>query len=187
MRWTLLFALTAGCSDFFGTKEREVGDPVGVYQLEANADMQSTCTEIINSTPRPWSFEVTLRREGTKGYWMNGPEPIEGTIDSKGTLSFKRTLRVPVRGVDKVRELGACTILRTDDFSGALAGSPTTESGRATFAGTLRYSYQIEPGSDCRDLVGSPGPDRKQPLFSTLPCDARFAVNATRTAEEKPK
>lgn len=187
MRLFLVLALTVGCSDFFGNKERAAGEPVGVYKLEANADMMSTCLEIINATPRPWSFEVTLRRDGTTGYWMNGPEPIEGTIDAKGALSFKRTLRVPVRPVDKARELGACTILRTDDFAGALAGSPTTESGRASFTGTLRYSYQIEPGSDCRDLVGNPGPERKTPLFSTLPCDARFAVNAARVADVKPQ
>lgn len=187
MRAVVLLVLLTGCSDFFGNKERAAGEPLGVYKLEANADMASSCTEIINSTPRPWSFDVTLRRDGSTGYWLSGPEPIEGTIDSKGTLSFKRTLRVPIRPADKVNELGPCTILRTDDFAGALAGSPTSPSGIASFTGTLRYSYQIEPGSDCRDVVGSPGPDRKAPLFSTLPCDARFAVTATRVSDVKPQ
>lgn len=176
-----------GCADFFGNGEKAAGEPLGLYKLEANADMTSSCTEIINSTPRPWSFDVTLHREGATGTWTSGGEPIVGTIDTKGALSFKRTLRVPVRGIDKAKELGACTILRTDDFSGALAGAPTTATGRASFTGTLRYSYQIEPGSDCRDVVGSPGPERKSPLFAVLPCDARFAVSATRVSDVKPQ
>ena len=175
------------CGDLLGTQERVSGDPVGLYKIEANADMMSSCTEIINATPRPWSFEVTLRRDGDKGYWESGADPIEGTINTKGVLSFKRTLRVPVREADKRRELGPCTIPRTDDFSGSLAGSPTTDTGKATFTGTLRYSYQIEAGSDCRDVVGNPGPERPTPLFSVLPCDARFTVNATRVSDPKPK
>jgi hypothetical protein len=187
MRAVVFSLLVVGCSDFMGTKERAAGEPLGVYKLEANADMDSTCTEIINSTPRPWSFDVTLRRDGQVGYWLSGADPIQGTIDNKGTLSFKRTLRVPVRPADKAKELGPCTILRTDDFAGSLAGVPTSPSGLASFTGTLRYSYQIEPGSDCRDIVGSPGPDRKAPLFSVLPCDARFAVNATRVSDVKPQ
>jgi hypothetical protein len=180
---TLLFVTS--CADFMGDKERTMGDPIGHYQLSANADMQSTCTEIINSTPRPWSFEVSLRKDANKAYWLSGDDPIEGTIDSRGGLAFKRTLRVPVRPADKARELGPCTILRTDDFVGSLAGAPTTETGRASFTGTLRYSYQIEAGSDCRDVVGNPGPERKAPLFAVLPCDARFAVDATRVGDAK--
>ncbi len=180
-------ALCSSCADFLGTKERAMGEPIGLYQLSANADMQSTCTEIINATPRPWSFEVTLRREQNKAYWLSGDDPIEGSIDTKGSLAFKRSLRIPVRPADKARELGPCTILRTDDFAGSLAGSPTTESGRASFTGTLRYSYQIEAGSDCRDVVGNPGPGRNAPVFAVLPCDARFAVEATRVGDAKPE
>jgi hypothetical protein len=175
-----------GCEDYFeNTKDNATGEPVGLYALSADADMTSTCTEIINGAPRPWTFDVTLRRDDTKGFWISGGDPIEGTIDASGKLSFKRTLRVPVRAADKRLELGPCTILRTDDFAGALAGAPTTDSGKATFTGTLRYSYQIEPGSDCRDIVGSPGPENPSPMFAVLPFDARVAVSATRTGDPK--
>ena len=182
----LPFFLLLGCEEYFEkTSENAAGEPVGLYALSAEADMTSSCTEIINTAPRPWTFEVTLRRDGDKGYWVSGADPIIGTIADSGKLSFKRTLRVPVRAADKRRELGPCTILRTDDFAGTLAGSPDSETGKATFTGTLRYSYQIEPGSDCRDQVGSPGPENPSPTFAVLPCDARFAVTATRTGDPK--
>jgi len=184
--WLLILLPMMACEEYFEkTNENAAGEPLGLYALSADADMTSTCTEIINSAPRPWKFEVTLRRDGEKGYWVSGADPIQGTIDAAGKLSFKRTVRVPVRPADKRRELGPCTILRTDDFAGALAGSPDSESGRATFTGTLRYSYAIESGSDCRDIVGSPGPERPSPTFAVLPCDARFAVSATRTGDPK--
>jgi len=185
----LLAGLSCGCADYFGkTKDGTPGEPLGLYQLQANADMASSCTEIINATPRPWNFEVTLRREATdKGYWWSGPQAIEGTIDAKGQIFFKQTIRVPVHGIDKVNGIGACAILRTDDFVGTLAGAPTSADGKASFTGTLRYSYQVEPGSDCRDVVGAPSEERKSPIFGVLPCDARFAVNATRIGDPKPK
>jgi hypothetical protein len=181
--FAVLVALVAlaGCADAFGKKDSRMGEPVGVYAIEANADFQSSCVEILNAAPRPWTFEVTLARDGTRGWWSSGPEPIEGTIDGKGALAFKQTIRVPVREVrDKARDLGPCAILRTDEFVGSLAGDPKTEAGIATFTGTLRYAYQIEAGSDCRDVVGVPGPERPSPLFSTLPCDARFATSGRR-------
>ncbi len=182
-----LAALSCGCADYFGkTKENQPGDSIGVYKLQASADMGSTCTEIINAAPRPWNFDVTLRREGEKAYWVSGGSPIEGTIDPKGQLFFKQTTSVPVHGVDKVNGIGACNILRTDDFVGSLAGAPTTTDGIQTFTGTLRYSYQVEPGSDCRDVVGLQTEDRKNPLFAVLPCDARFGVTATRVEDKTP-
>ncbi len=168
-------------------KDTQPGAPVGVYALSADADMSSTCTELLNATPRPWNFEVTLRREGTKGYWFSGADPIEGSIDAAGKLAFKQTIRVPIRPASKAYELGPCTILRTDDFSGALAGAPSTATGVASFTGTLRYSYTIEQGSDCRDVVGAVDADTPKPLFATLPCDARFAVTATKTGDPKPR
>lgn len=173
---------STACAEYFeDTKDSTPGESVGAYALSADADMTSSCTEILNASPRPWTFSVSLRRDGTKGYWLSGPEPIEGTIDATGKLSFKQTLSVPVRGVDKVNGYGACTIVRVDEFAGKLAGAPTTDAGVQTFTGTLRYSYQIAPGSDCRDVVGAPTEERKSPMFATMPCDARFAVTATRT------
>ena len=184
---TSVVAIASGCVDYFEkTKENLPGASLGKYEIQANADMTSTCIELVNATPRPWSFEVELRRSGIKGYWLSGASPIEGTIDGKGGLAFKQTMRVVVRPkADKARELGPCAILRTDEFVGALSGPPSGEEGPSSFTGTLRYSYQVESGSDCRDVIGLPGPERPEPLFSTLPCDARFDVTATRIGEKK--
>jgi hypothetical protein len=90
-------------------------------------------------------------------------------------------MTVAVRDADKARELGPCAVVRTDEFTG------TMSNGVASFAGTLRYSYQVAPGADCRDIVGSSGEPANPnlPHFATLPCDLRLAVTATRTGDPK--
>jgi hypothetical protein len=185
VRALLLVGLTA-CSQ--SLKENEPGKALGAYALSADADMTSSCIELLNASPRPWTFDVTLRRDGTKGYWITkGNGPIEGTIDGKGTVSFKQTTPITVHGPDKVRELGTCVVNKTDEFVGALAGPPDTTTGVASFTGTLRYSYEIAAGADCRDIVGTDGTgaDPSLPHFSTLPCDIRYAVGATKTGDVK--
>ena len=172
-----VFALP-GCSDYFSkTKDpKAVGEAVGAYAITAQADPASTCIEIVNAAPRPWNFSVSLRRDGTRAYWFSGPEPIEGTLDDKtGTLSFKTTTRTLVHDVDKKRELGACVIVRVDEFVGTLSAD------KKALTGTLRYGYQLEAGSDCRDAVGPVLPERPSPLFTTMPCAALFAVTAAKT------
>jgi hypothetical protein len=184
-RSILLLGLSACSSNL---KENEPGTALGAYAISADADMTSSCIELLNASPRPWTFDVTLRRDGTKGYWITkGNTPIEGNIDGKGAVSFKQTTPVTVHGPDKVRELGTCVVYKTDEFVGSLAGSPDSTTGVASFTGTLRYSYQIAPGADCRDIVGGDGTgsDPNLPHFSTLPCDVRYSVTGTRTGDVK--
>lgn len=171
-----------GCSDYFGSAKdaRAVGESVGAYAISAQADPTSTCAEIVNAAPRPWTFSVSLRKEGEKAYWFSSAEPVVGTLASDGTLSFKTSTRTLVHDVDKKRELGACAIVRVDEFVGKVSAD------KQTLTGTLRYAYQMEAGSDCRDIVGPVAPERPAPQFSTLPCDARFAVTAQRTGEGNP-
>lgn len=171
-----------GCSDYFGSAKdaRAVGESVGAYAISAQADPTSTCAEIINAAPRPWTFAVSLRKEGETAYWFSSAEPVVGTLDKAGTLSFKTSTRTLVHDVDKKRELGACAIVRIDEFVGKVS------EDKQTLTGTLRYAYQMEPGSDCRDIVGPVAPERPSPQFSVMPCDARFAVSATRTGEGLP-
>ena len=187
---TLVFGLAtlflAACSS--NLKENEPGTALGAYAISADADLSSSCTELLNASPRPWTFDVTLRRDGATGYWVTkGSGAIEGTIDGKGAVSFKQSIPVTVHGPDKARELGTCVVIRTDEFVGALAGPPNTATGIASFTGTLRYSYQVAAGADCRDIVGSDGtnPDPNIPHFAVLPCDIRYAVSATRTGDVK--
>lgn len=174
----------AACSS--NLKQNAPGDALGVYSLSADADMTSSCTELLDATPRPWTFSITLRRSSNAGYWVSGGDPIEGTIDDSGSVAFKRSISVDVRPADKVNELGPCTVIRTDDFAGKLAGDPKTPAGVASFTGTLRYSYTVAPGADCRDIVGgAAAPNSSTPHFSVLPCDLRFAITATRTGDAK--
>jgi len=180
--------LCVGCSDVFGNKDPHApGDPVGLYKITADVDASSTCAEAAAAAPRPWIFEVTLRRDKSNGYWVASDEPIVGTIDDKGAIAFHSVTRVTVHGPDKVKQVGTCIIDRTDDFTGTLAGEPSTSDGVKSFSGTLRYGYTVEPGSDCSDVVGPVTEDRKSPIFSTMPCDVRFKVNAARIGDAKPR
>ena len=182
----LSLAATSGCSSILGDKDpHDPGVPVGIYHLAATVDTTSSCAEAVAAAPKPWSFDVTLRRDGHVGYWIVNGQPLSGTIDDKGALTFTASFPTKVHDVDKKRELGACTIIRTDGFTGALAGAPTTANGIASFTGTLRYSYTLEAGSDCRDVVGPVAEGRPSPLFGVLPCEVHFAVTATKFADPK--
>ena len=179
--------LIDGCADVFGQKDPHApGDPVGRYQLSANVDAASSCAEAAAAAPRPWTFEVTLRKDGHTAFWITSDTPVVGTVDDKGALAFHASNRLQIRPADKAKELGPCVVVRNDDFSGTLAGPPSTEAGVAAFTGTLKYSYAVEEGADCRDLVGPAGPDRKSPMFTTMPCDVHFAVAAKRVGDPKP-
>lgn len=193
----LLLAL-AGCSDFFGDKDSKTpGEPIGTYKLSASVDDASTCAELAAAAPRPWSFDVQLRHDGEKGYFIAGAGSVTGSLDTtKGTFNFQSTSSLFIHGVDKAKGLGACTMIRTDTFSGTFAGAPTTDDGSKSLTGSLRYGYVVAPGSDCRDLVtgglasADPlsvyDPDStayQQAAFSTLPCYVRFDVMGTKGTE----
>jgi len=178
------FVAASGCSSFLGDKDpHDPGAPVGMYHLVANVDTGSSCAEAVAAAPKPWNFDVTIRRDGQTGYWIVSGQPLSGTIDDKGAITFSASFPTKVHDVEKAQEIGACTIVRTDSFSGAFAGAPTTANGVATFTGTLRYAYTVDAGSDCRDVVGPVAEGRPSPLFGTLPCDVHFAVTATKFAD----
>lgn len=193
-------ALSLGaCSSMFGSQDsKSPGEPLGTFALAATVDDNSTCAELAASAPRPWGFSVELRHDATKVYWITASGPITGSLDAaKGTFAFSTSQNIAVHGVDKAKGLGACTMIRTDSFSGTFAGDPSSDAGFATLTGSLRYGYVVAPGSDCRDLVDGgltsadplaaydPNP---QPvahgLFSSLPCFVRFDVTGTRSAAQ---
>jgi hypothetical protein len=180
------FVAASGCSSFLGDKDpHDPGAPVGIYHLVATVDTASSCAEAVAAAPKPWNFDVTIRRDGQTGYWIVNGQPLSGTIDDKGAINFNASFPTLVHDVDKKRELGACTIIRTDSFAGTFAGAPSTANGLASFTGTLRYSYAVQSGSDCRDVVGPVAEERPSPMFGTLPCDVHFAVTATKFADPK--
>ena len=173
-----------GCAQLMGDKDNEPGDPVGVYTLNAVVDVgSSSCPEVVAAAPNPWTFQVTLRRDGTTGYWLSGADPLQGTIADTGAITFTATIPTPVHDVEKAKGVGACTIDRTDQFSGSFAGDPSTDAGKASFSGTLVYMYAVESGSDCSDVVGQPSEDDPTPLFSVIPCTVKFNVTATKTGD----
>ncbi len=173
-----------GCSSILGNKDpHDPGAGIGVYALSATADTTSSCAEVIASAPKPWTFSVTMRRDKTTGYWMSGADPLVGTIDDLGNITFSNSTPTLVHDVEKAKGVGACTIVRTDDFAGKFAGAPDSVTGKQTFTGTLTYSYSVQAGSDCRDVVGQANADNPTPIFAVMPCQARFAVTATRTGD----
>lgn len=175
------FVAASGCSSVLGNKDpHDPGAPVGIYHLAATVDTSSSCTEAVAAAPKPWNFDVTLRRDGQVGYWIVNGQPLSGTIDDKGAISFSASFPSKIHDVDKRLGVGACTIVRTDSFTGSFAAAPSTPNGIASFTGTLRYSYVVEQGSDCRDVVGPVAEERPSPLFAVLPCDVHFAVTATK-------
>jgi len=187
-RAPLLFALFVsfvGCADLMGNKDpHQPGDPIGVYSINAQVDVASSnCPEVVAQAPNPWTFQVTLRRDATTGYWLAGGDPLQGTIDDKGAITFTATTPTPVHDVEKAKGVGACTIDRTDQFAGAFAGAPSTAAGIATFSGTLTYAYAVESGSDCSDVVGQPSEEDPKPLFTNLPCTVKFNVTGTKVAD----
>ena len=179
-----LLVACMSCSSVLGNKDpHEPGVAVGVYQLTADVDPLSTCADVAAAAPRPWKFQVELRRDKTVGYWMSGSDPFQGTIDDAGTLSFHASTRTPVHDVEKAKEIGACAIDRADDFTGKLAGAVAAAGGNASFTGTLSYSYAVTANADCRDVVGAKSVDVPTPLFAVLPCTVRFNVKATRVGD----
>jgi hypothetical protein len=189
----------AGCGDMFGGKDsKNPGDPIGTYALTASVDDNSTCAELAASAPRPWDFSISLRHTGSTGYFIAGGSPIKGSLDTKtGAFNFQTTQSIYVHDANKAKGLGACTLIRTDTFSGSFAGDPTTDTGKATLKGSLRYGYVVATGSDCRDLVTGglasadplaaydPDPSAyKQAAFTTLPCYVRFDVDGAVSTTE---
>lgn len=180
----LLPIVVVGCTQLLGEKDpHQPGDPIGVYSLSATVNVgASNCPEVVAAAPNPWSFQVTLRRDGSTGYWLSGADPLTGSINGSA-VTFTATTPTQVHDVEKAKGVGACTIDRTDQFSGTFAGDPATDAGKATFSGTLVYMYAAESGSDCSDVVGQASADDPTPLFSTLPCTVRFDVTAKKIAD----
>lgn len=181
-----LAALTlavVGCSSILGSKDpHEPGTGIGVYALSLTADATSTCAELIGSNPTA-TFSATMRKDGTTGYFLAGSDPVAGTLDANGNFSFTTSIPTQVHDVEKAKGIGACTIVRTDVFAGKFAGSPDSAAGNGTLSGTMTYSYAVQSGSDCRDVVGQANADNPSPIFAVMPCVAKYTVTGTRTGD----
>ncbi len=76
MRVFLLFAVAA-CDDIDASRP---GTDLGEYSVSATL-LENTCGTPFESAD-PWLFTIELSQEGDKLYWVQGREPIKGTIDA---------------------------------------------------------------------------------------------------------
>jgi hypothetical protein len=169
-----------GCSDFFGTKDRNApGEEIGVFHVSGALDPTSNCTELVAAQPNPWNWDLTLRRDGSTAYWISGGSPLQGTLDSSGALNFAFSQTVLVHDADAGAQVGACYMSRADTFTAKLSGD-SGDAGPHTLAGTLTYVYSVPSGSDCSDIVGPRTADHPGTTFTNIPCFMKFAVTGSR-------
>src|SRR5258708_30660338 len=95
--WLLLAVLVCGCSSIMGNKDpHQPGDPIGVYAITADVDVAgANCPEVVAQAPKPWTFQVTLRRDAKTGWWLSGADPLQGTVDDNAAISFTATTPTP--------------------------------------------------------------------------------------------
>jgi hypothetical protein len=169
-----------GCADFFGTKDLDApGDAVGVFHVSAALDPASNCTELVAAAANPWTWDLTLRRDGSTAYWISGGSPLSGTIDSSGNLSFSFSQSVMVHDADAGAQVGVCYVTRADTFTAKLSASEG-DAGPQSLSGTLTYQYSVPAGSDCSDIVGAKTADHPNTVYTNMPCFMRYTVTASR-------
>jgi hypothetical protein len=162
----LVLLSAAGCS---GNKDSKIpGDELGTYQVVAQLD-SSTCGPGALGSKDLWEFEVKLSQDGRDLYWLNGSEPVAGSLASDG-VSFGFDSHTVVTPIPAGKGHPGCAIARTDSGTGKLSSAAPPVAG---FDGTLRYGFQPLAGSDCAALVAVEGG------FHTLPCEISYAMKAS--------
>lgn len=137
------------------------GKEVGTYDVLATMD-ESTCGPNVGAEER--SFDVQIRRDGGRGWWIGPSEtPIEGRIDDEGNFSFRTNEQVLVREGNDAVGLAPCVMEQMD----LAEGTAETE-----LAGSEHLWVGVTSGADCRDQVGlMPG------QFIELPCEMSFTLS----------
>jgi hypothetical protein len=158
-----------GCS---GQNRLEPGTVLGTYKVEAKK-VTGTCGDAPYA-PNPWTFTVRLSRDGSKLYWLQNRQPIEGHVVN-GKVTFETWDARTVRSADRTGR-GFCQVGRTDTLEGTLgadvaAGDAGTAPG--TLSGRLRYAFVSSEGSDCSGI--------DEPSVTVLPCELSYDIVATRT------
>ncbi len=171
VRAALLASLfVPGCN--FGEGDAKIpGEELGTYRVVATLG-SSSCGPDALGAPDVWEFDVRLSRDDPDLYWLNGEEPVYGTLAADGlSFSFDTETRITLQEPRNGR--GGCVIVRSDRASGRLEGSALDVPA---FAGELRYGYSARAGSDCTEWLGLEGG------FATLPCSIDYDIPAVRTA-----
>ena len=164
-----LSTLTVACE--FGEGDAKIpGEPLGTFHVVARLD-QSTCGPGALGSPDVWEFDVLLSRDGPDLYWLNGEEPVFGTVAADG-VTFSFGTETDVKLSEPGPASAGCTIRRVDAASGTLGGADTDVPH---FEGLLRYGYTESTGSECAEYVGVEGG------FAALPCEIGYRMTADRT------
>lgn len=165
-----LSVLALGCQ--FGEGDAKIpGDQLGTYRVVASL-ASSSCGPGALGAPELWEFDVRLSRDDPDLYWLNGEEPVYGTVAADGrTFSFDSATRVTLAPPRNGR--GGCIVARRDSATGRLAGAALDVP---SFDGALRYGYSATGESDCAEWLGLEGG------FAVLPCEIAYDMVATRTA-----
>jgi hypothetical protein len=160
--------MAPGCS---GQNRLEPGTVLGTYEVAAKK-VSGTCGDSAYA-PDPWTFTIRLSRDGTKLYWLQNRQPIEGRVLGS-RVTFETWDARTVRGADRTGR-GFCQVGRTDTFDGALAGEVVAgDAGTApaTLSGRLRYAFASTEDSDCSGI--------DDPSVAILPCELSYDLVATR-------
>ncbi len=115
----LVLLSAAGCS---GNKDSKIpGDELGTYQVVAQLD-SSTCGPGALGSKDLWEFEVKLSQDGRDLYWLNGSEPVAGSLASDG-VSFGFDSHTVVTPIPAGKGHPGCAIARTDSGTGKLSSA----------------------------------------------------------------
>ncbi|MGE0324691.1 MAG: hypothetical protein AB7K71_01085 [Polyangiaceae bacterium] len=164
----LLLSGSAGCD--FGEGDATIpGEDLGTFHIVARLQ-DSSCGPGALGSEDVWEFDVQMSREDNAIYWLNGEEPVDGSLASDGlTFSFDSTAQVQL--IEPSPGAPGCAVVRTDRASGALDSSDEVLG----FSGKLSYGFVPGAGSDCTEAIGVEGG------FYTLPCEITYQMTASRT------
>jgi hypothetical protein len=168
-----LFALvlSGGCVGH-AQDAHEPGDRLGTYHATGKL-VSDSCQATVLGVSSDWQFDVKLSRQSHTLYWINGEEAIPGTIANDGvSFGFQSGVEVTLQASRGTRP--GCVIQRTDNASGELSSSSTTDVPH--FDVDMSFNYAVKSGSECAGFVGVEGG------FSALPCNVSYTLSAKRTA-----
>jgi len=150
----------------------EPGDRLGTYHATGKL-VSDSCQAAVLGVTSDWQFDVKLSRQSHTLYWLNGAEAIPGTIASDNvSFGFESGVQVTLQAARGA--VPGCVIERSDNASGKLSSSSTTDVRR--FNVDMSFTYAVQPGSSCAGFVGV------EDGFAALPCKVSYSLTAERTA-----
>ncbi|MEZ4232101.1 MAG: hypothetical protein R3B89_23190 [Polyangiaceae bacterium] len=159
---------SAGCD--FGEGDAKVpGENLGTFHIVARMQ-SSTCGPGALGSQDVWEFDVQMSRDAGQVFWLNGEEPVSGSLAADG-VSFAFDTSAQIQLIEPGPGVPGCAVVRTDRASGQLDSSEEVLG----FSGRLGYGFVPAAGSDCTQALGVEGG------FYALPCEIQYEMSATRT------